>query len=66
MQDIMSMETGTRLKNVRSGAVYILGGYVNEAAREIRMENCAVINYINRNTQNDYIVERTCENGIST
>lgn len=66
MEDIMSMKTGTRLKNVRSGAVYILGGYVNEVACEITAENYSTTNFINKNTQNDYIVERTCENGIST
>lgn len=63
--DIMCMESGTRIKNVRSGTTYILGGYVNEVAREIIAENYSTTNFINKNTQNDYIVERTCENGLS-
>lgn len=63
--EIMAMKTGTRIKHAKSKAVYVLGDYVNEVAREIISTKYAgVIDYINKNTQNDYIVERTCENGI--
>ncbi len=54
--DIMGMEVGTRIKNVRSGATYVLGRYVNDVAREIILENYAATDYINKNTQSDYMV----------
>ena len=51
------METGTKVRNVRSGFIYVLGDYVNNVARELRNETYeGTIDYINKNTQNDYEV----------
>lgn len=59
MANIMEMETGTVIKNKRSGAEYVLGDFVNDVAREIRMRGIAgtfAVSYINQNTQEDYEV----------
>lgn len=57
--DIMSMKSGTKIKNVKSGLVYVLGDYVNDVARELCNEvYMGIGDYINKNTQCDYeIVE---------
>ena len=52
--DIMSMATGTKIRNTKSGLIYILGDYVNDVARELCNESFFSIDYINKNTQCDY------------
>ncbi|MEZ3438620.1 MAG: hypothetical protein K1W18_07050 [Oscillospiraceae bacterium] len=59
MVNIMEMETGTVIKNKRSGAEYILGDFVNDVARELKKDGTAgalAVSYINQNTQKDYEV----------
>lgn len=52
----MSMPNGTKICNQKSEMVYILGGFVNDVARELKLEGYGAIDYINKNTQCDYNV----------
>lgn len=52
--DIMSMSSGTKIYNKRSGVIYVLGDFINDAARELKSEGYGSIDYINKNTQDDY------------
>lgn len=51
---IMDMPLGTLIKNKRSGLTYILGEYVNDVARKLTLIGSVQIDYINKNTQDDY------------
>lgn len=55
--DIMNMKSGVLIKNKRNGSTYILGEYVNEVARELKLLGSIgnfAIDYINTNTQEEY------------
>lgn len=55
--NIMEMENGTKIRNKRSGIVFVLGDYVNDVAREIyNTKYCGAVDYINANTQDEYEV----------
>ena len=55
--NIMEMESGTKIKNKRSGVIFVLGDYVNDVAREIyNTKYCGAVDYINANTQGEYEV----------
>lgn len=55
--DIMEMPTGTKIRNKRSGQVFTLGDYVNDAVRELTLDGyLCCVDYINKNTQDDYEV----------
>lgn len=52
----MDMPVGTKIRNKRSGLIYILGKYVNDVARELMSASYFAVDYINKNTQCDYEV----------
>lgn len=57
--NIMEMKSGTVIKNKRSGSEYVLGDYVNNVARQLTMNGMCgalAVDYINKNTQDDYEV----------
>lgn len=54
--NVMDMPVGTIIRNKRSDSIYILGEYVNDAARELISANYLAVDYINKNIQNDYEV----------
>lgn len=57
--NIMEMKTGTIIKNKRSSVEYVLGDFANDVAREITIRNVIgnlAVDYINKNTQEDYEV----------
>lgn len=54
--NIMQMKSGTKIRSKRSGIVYVLGDYVNDVAREIIPDNWFSVDYINKNTEDDYEV----------
>lgn len=57
MSNIMDMPNGTKLRNKRSGTVYILQDYVNTSSRILyNTKYSGMSDYINENTQDDYEV----------
>lgn len=47
---IMELKSGVLIKNKRSGLTYILGEYVNDVARELKLLGGFSTDYINKNT----------------
>lgn len=56
MNEIMYMKNGTVIKNKRSGIRWVLGDFVNDASRELTSEDYFAIDYVNKNTQDEYEV----------
>lgn len=57
MSNIMDMPNGTKLRDKKTGEVYILYGYVNEYARYMLSQKyVGITDYINKNVQDDYEV----------
>ena len=54
MNEIMYMKNGTVIKNKRSGIRWVLGDFVNDVSRELTSEDYFAIDYVNKNTQDEY------------
>lgn len=53
----MNMPSGTKVRDKKGGAIYILHDYVNEKARLlVNQKYVGMVDYINKNTQFDYEV----------